>query len=448
MAGVVDDRLSLTDQLLFLGQRATGQELAMQAVWVYDRAVDLDGVKRFHENFGYGLYGRLIEPSPLPFGRHRWVSSLGPAGPLDVAETARPREQLSDWVDERVGLPIDPEQGPGWHVGVLPMTDGSTAVSLVMSHCLSDGLGAIGTIVDAIKGNTKDFGYRAPRSRARRRALAEDLRATARSVPEVARTLVAAGRQAFDRRHELTRGGTRAAAGAAAPDRPVVAPAITIYIDLDLWDDRAQALNGASHSLVAAFAAKLAERTGRRRAEDGVVTLHVPISDRGPDDTRANAAAIATVRIAPEQVSTDLSGPRAAIKAALKEMREHPDPQLELLPLTPFIPKWAVKRGADVVFGFADLPVSLSNLGDVDPVMARVDGTDADWVMLRGVDRHVTQRYLEHRGGLLTVLAGRIGGKMSITVVGYQPGEENTKPRLRRLAADTMADFGLTGVID
>jgi hypothetical protein len=446
MAGAADDRISLTDQLLFLGQRATGQELAMQAVWVYDRAVDLDGVKRFHDNFGYGLFGRLIEPSPLPFGRHRWVSSLGPAGPLDIAETTRPRTQLSDWVDERVQLPIDPQWGPGWHLGVLPMSDGSTAVSLVMSHCLSDGLGAIQTIVDAIKGNRRDLGYRAPGSRSRRRAIAEDMRDTGRAVPEVAKTVVTAGRQAMGRRHEIIRGGRRTAA--AAPDRAVVAPAITIYIDLDHWDDRAQALNGASHSLVAAFAAKFAERTGRRRADDGVVTLHVPISDRVPDDTRANAASVATARLAPEHISSDLSGARTAIKEALKELREHPDPQLELLPLTPFIPRWAVKRGADVVFGFSDLPVSLSNLGDVDPVMARVDGTDADCVMLRGVDRHVTQRYLEHRGGLLTVLAGRIGGKVSITVVAYRPGEENTKPRLRQMAADVMADFGLTGVID
>lgn len=450
MAVPADDRISLTDQLLFLGQRATGQELAMQAVWVYDRPVDLDGVKRFHENFGYGLFGRRIECSPLPFGRHRWVSSTGPATALDVVETPRARADLSDWVDERVQLPIDPERGPGWHLGVLPLDDGSTAVSLVLSHCLSDGLGALNTIVDAIKGNRRDYGYRPPGSRTRLRAIGEDLRDTATAAPEVARTLAAAARQAFGRRHEITRsrGSHEKAPAATVSDRAVVAPAITLYIDLDHWDDRAQALNGASHSLVAAFAARLAVRTGRRRPDDGVVTLQVPISDRVPDDTRANAASIATVRLQPDDVLTDLAPARTAIKQALTSLREHPDPTLELLPLTPFIPRWAVKRGSDVVFGFADLPVSLSNLGEVDPVVARVDGTDADYVMLRGVDRHVTQGYLEHRGGLLTVLAGRIAGRMSITVVAYEPGVQNSKPRLRRLAADTMADFGLTGVID
>ena len=445
-----DNRLSFTDQLLFLGQRATGQELVMQAVWVYEHAVDIDGLRRFHRNFGYGLFGRLIERSPLPFGRHRWVSSLGPPSDIDIAECPRPRAELSDWVDERAQLPVDPELGPGWHLGVLPMTDGSSAVSLVMSHCLSDGIGALLAIVDAIKGNRRDLGYPPPRSRTRRSAVVSDLRQTARDAPEVARTIVTAAKLAFRRRHEIARSGaSRPTTGVGkAGDCNVVAPAIAIYIDLDDWDACADSRGGTSYSLVAGLAAKFGERLGRRRAADGAVTLHIPVSDRMPDDTRANAASLATVTVDPTRVTTDLTGARAEIKQALKTLREAPDETLQLLPLTPFIPKRAVKRGSDVVFGFDDLPVSCSNLGEVDSVMARVDGTDAEYVILRGVDRHVTRQYLERRGGLLTVLAGRIGGKISITVVAYQPGGQNTKPHLRELAAQTLAEFDLTGVID
>jgi hypothetical protein len=443
-----DNRLSFTDQLLFLGQRATGQELVMQVVWVYEHAVDLDGVKRFHHNFGYGLFGRLIERSSLPFGRHHWVSSLGPPSGIDIAQTPRSRAELSDWTDERAQLPIDPEWGPGWHLGVLPMADGSTAVSLVMSHCLSDGVGALQTIVDAIKGNRRDFGYPAPQSRTRRQAVMLDLLDSVKGAPEVGRTLVVAAKQAFRRRHEFARSKkSTPAPWPSGGHRNVVAPATTVYIDLDEWDARADSLGGTSHSLAAAFAAKLGEHLGRRRAGDGVVTLQIPISDRVPDDTRANAASLATVAIDPTHVTADLSGARNTIKEALKTLRERPDETLELLPLTPFLPRRAVKRGSDVVFGFDDMPVSCSNLGEVDPVVARPDGTDAEYVMLRGVDRHVPREYLERRGGLLTVLAGRIGGKISITIVAYQPGKENTKPWLRELVAYTMAEFGLTGVI-
>jgi hypothetical protein len=443
----LDNRLSFTDQLLFLGQRATGQELVMQCVWVYEHPVDFDGLKRFHRNFGYGLFGRRIERSPLPFGRHRWVSSLGPMSDIDIAESARARAELSDWVDERAQMPIDPEWGPGWHLGVLPMTDGSTAVSLVMSHCLSDGLGALMTIVDAVKGNRRNLGYPPRRSRTRPRAAVSDLRETVRGAPEVARTLVVAAKLAFRRRREFSRSAGSRTIGTSVADSAVVMPAITVYVDLDDWDARANSLGGTSYSLIAGYAAKLGERVGRRRA-DGAVTLHIPISDRTPDDTRANAASIATVVIAPTHVTTDLSDARAVIKRALHTMREEPDETLQLLPLTPFIPKRAVRRGSGVVFGFADSPVSCSILGDVDPVVARADGTDAEYVMLRGVDRHVTRGFLERRGGLLTVLAGRIGGKMSITVVAYQVDAENSKHRLRELAAKTLAEFDLSGVIE
>jgi hypothetical protein len=443
-----DNRLSFTDQLLFLGERATGQQLAMQCVWVYEHAVDLDGLRRFHTNFGYGLYGRLIERSPLPFGRHRWVSSVGPQSDLDIVEIARPRAELSDWLDERTQLPIDPERGPSWHLGVLPMTDGATAVSIVATHCLADGLGGLLTIVDAINGNRRDFGYPPPRSRPRLRATVNDLKETARGLPEVARTVVAVGKQAVRRRNEITRSkGSRTGALPESMDENVVAPATTIYVGIDEWDARANALNGTSHSLAAAFAAKLAESIGRYRA-DGAVTLHVPISDRTSDDTRANAASIATVVIDPMSVTSDLSAARGQIRQALTNLREQPDETLQLLPLTPFIPKRAVKRGSEVVFNFADMPVSCSLLGDVDSVVARVDGSEAEFVMLRGVDCRVTRGYLERRGGLLTVLAGRIDGKVSITVVAYQAGVENSKARLRELCAKVLSEFHIDGVIE
>lgn len=117
------DRLSFTDQAMFLGLRATGQEAVMQCVWVYERPIDHAGVRRFYEGIGRGVFGRRIERSPLPFGRHRWVSAPGPQAELDIAEP-RPRSELGRWVDERAAMPLDPEYGPGWHLGVLPMTDG------------------------------------------------------------------------------------------------------------------------------------------------------------------------------------------------------------------------------------------------------------------------------------------------------------------------------------
>ena len=59
-----DNRLAFMDQASFLALRARDQPQLIQWVWVYQRAVDFDGLKRFHHNRGYGLLGRLIERSP------------------------------------------------------------------------------------------------------------------------------------------------------------------------------------------------------------------------------------------------------------------------------------------------------------------------------------------------------------------------------------------------
>lgn len=435
---------------MFLALRATGQESVAQVVWLYEHPVDFDELRGFHRRLNCGLLGRRIERSSLPFGRHRWVSPEGESPSIDIAETPRARTELSDWIDERAQLPIDPEWGPGWHIGAIPLTDGSTAVSMVWSHCLADGIGGLSAIADATKNNVHNLGYPRPRSLTRLRGVFSDARETVQSVPDVARAVGAAARLALRRRHDMSR------SAAARPtvircegaDSNVVVPAITVFVDLNDWDARATALNGTSHSLMAGFAAKFGERLGRRCHDDGAVMLNIPISDRDPGDTRANAVILTDVRVDPTQVTTDLSGARLVLRQALKTAREVPDETLQLLPLTPLIPKRAVKRGADVLFGFAaDLPVSCSNLGDVDPAVSRPDGTDAEYVMLRGVDRHITRQVLEQRRGLLTLVAGRIAGKMAISVVGYQPGATNSKAALRELAADTLAGFGLVGAI-
>ena len=118
-----DNRLAFVDHGMFAQHHAIGRNLVVQVVWIYEHAIDLDGLKRFNHNLGYRLLGRRIERSPLPFARNRWVLDRGPAD-IDIAECARPRAELSDWADERSELPIDPEWGPGWHFGVLPLTDG------------------------------------------------------------------------------------------------------------------------------------------------------------------------------------------------------------------------------------------------------------------------------------------------------------------------------------
>ncbi len=450
-----DNRLALLDQGFFAGHRAAGQKEVAQCVWVYEHAIDFDGLRRFHHNLRHGLLARRIERSPLPFARHRWVSDRGPSD-IDIAECARPRAEVSDWADERAELPIDPEWGPGWHLGVLPLTDGSTAVSLVVSHYLLDGIGFAVALNDAVLGNTRDLGYPPPRSRTRLRAAVQDARQTAQDLPEVARALVEGAKLARTQARKQARRHDSDRSPASRPvafhggdsDDAVVVPGITICVGLEDWDARAKALGGTSNTLVAGLAAKLAERMGRRRGGDGAVTVHLPISDRAEGDTRAVAVSLARVSVDPTRVTTDLREARAAIKQALRAARETPDESSQLASLIPFTPKPALKRLVDAAFADPDLPVVCSNLGDLGSVVRRLDGTDAEYISGRGTRQHVPRQWLERIGGKLYLLSIRVGDKIAITVLAYQPGAENTKSALRELAADTLAEFNLTGEID
>jgi hypothetical protein len=114
----------------------------------------------------------------LPFARDRWV--LSPSEDIDFAAAPRRRADVSAWADERARLPIDPEWGPGWHLGVLPLQDGGTAVSLVASHTIVDAIAFGQAIADAAEGRTRNLGYSPAGSRTRRRALREDLQQTAK----------------------------------------------------------------------------------------------------------------------------------------------------------------------------------------------------------------------------------------------------------------------------
>jgi hypothetical protein len=447
------------DHALFAQHRAIGRSVVIQVVWIYEHAINFDGVRRFNRSLGYGLAGRRIERSPI-FARHRWVSDGGPAD-IDIAECARPRAELSDWADERAQLPSDPEWGPSWRLGVLPMTDGSNAVSLVISHYLIDGFGLALTITEALLEISRDLGYPPPRSRTRLRAVVQDVRQTAQDAPEVARALGAAARLARRQRRDIAQSpAPRPVAVSAADDEDIaVVPVITIHIDVDAWDARAKALGGTSETLLAGLAAKFGEHMGRRRASDGAVTLQLPMSERDQDDTRAVAVSFARVSVDPTRVTTDLRDARAAIKEALTTLRETPDEdERQLAWLAPLTPKRALQRLADAAVADPDRPVFCSNLRALDPMVYALAGTDAEYAtvsahlyplhLIRVIGQRVTRQWLERADGQLTLQSWQIGDKVGITVEAYQPGAENTKPALRELAARTLAEFDLTGEID
>lgn len=442
-----EHRLAFLDQTALELHRVTGRGQLMQCVWIYDHPVNEEGLQRFHHNLYESLGGRLIERSPLPFGRPRWVRPVGPPPPIQRAEKSRPRSEVMDWADELGSLPIDPEHGPGWQLGVLPLDGGSTAVSIVASHVIGDGAGALMAVFEAVTGNIRNTGYEPRGARPPARAVLADLSRAVRDLPLSARTVVKAAKMLRDKRKDFVR--ARAAQAHTSEGEYVIVPSAVFQVDVADWDARAAALGGNSYSLLAGFAARLSEHIGRRRA-DGDVSLLIAINTRESlDDDRALAMDFASANVDPTKVTIDLTESRTAVREARRKAKDEVDPTRELLPLIPWLPKKTVKGIVDLMFSYSeDLPVSCSNLGDLPADLARVDGTPAESVFIRALDTNVTIGELQRSHGQLVVVSGRINGKISVSIEAYQLDAQNSRERLRAIVSTTLAEFGLDVEVD
>lgn len=444
--------LTYLDQLTFELLRATGRRQLIQAVWIYERPVDLAALQRFHDNLGYGFLARRIQRSALPFGRPRWVTRTGPPCGIDTWHEPWPRADYMAWADEHAAMPVDPEFGPGWRMGLVPLSDGSTAVSLVISHCIADGGGGVVAVVEAASGVRREFGLPHPHSDTRLRALMRDLVQSARDIPEVARALRSAIASRFSAHPTVGDPVTVAPSPEAEGSETgcVAMPCVVLFVDTQQWDARAESLGGNSYSLLAGFVAKLSERLGRCRASDGAVTLVIAFNDRQSlDDDRAIAMSFANAVLDPAAVTKDLTPARDVIRQARQAALNTPNAALGLAPLVPWLPRSAVKGIVNSLFAYSeDVPVSCSNMGELPPIGGQIGGSLADYLVIRGVDQNVTEREMQRSKGQLVIVSGRINGKVSISVEAYQPGAENSKSWLRQAAAQTLADFSLDGVID
>ncbi|WP_241780380.1 hypothetical protein [Mycobacterium persicum] len=172
--------------------------------------------------------------------------------------------------------------------------------------------------------------------------------------------------------------------------------------------------------------------------------MGITVNDRSEGDMRANAFSLATVDVDPSGLTTDLSGLRASIKRALAALPEAVAKSAQLQPLIPLTPEWLARRMTGTLL--ATPAVGCSYLGDIDPLIGRPDGSDADSLFVRGVTQQVTRQIVEQVRGMTAVSGGRIGGKVSLAVVVYQL-DLNSTSDLRELAAETLTEFGLSGAI-
>ncbi len=266
LSRITRHRLTFMDQVAFELHRLTGQNQLMQCLWVYDTEVDVDALQGVCDRIRMLRTNRLIEPSGVPFGRPRWVRDDRSTLPVRVGETVLPRTALMAWANTRARTPIDPVTGPAWHIGLQHFSDGTSAVSMVGSHVLFDGMFALNTVRLAIAKTPNASSYRARGERGRIAGWCADLGQALLDVPRTLKALGALAALVFPRTKSA-----EPVAPVAAPVRPADAervvdmPAATVVVDLAEWNARARALGGHSHALLLAFCARLALHQQRRR---------------------------------------------------------------------------------------------------------------------------------------------------------------------------------------
>lgn len=174
----------------------------------------------------------------------------------------------------------------------------------------------------------------------------------------------------------------------------------------------------------------------------------VPVSERADSDLDGNLVALAHIRVPTPGPDSDLTDIRSAVRTGITDARSEPDAMVSLLPLVPFVPRRAIGSLTNRAFGFgSDLPVSVSNMGVLPDSIRYADGTPAEVLLFRGVDRNVSTASLVRRNGVLSVFSGAIDDQWTLTTSGWQAETLTRSAELRAALARAAADLGVVGAI-
>ena len=437
-----DDVLCYMDQGSFVGLRALGRGPALHLTWLYRQALNEAAVREFAERLTRGLLGRLLQRSPLPWGRHRWVANPVP-GPVLWFHDPIPIECLPKLRPVLLHLPLDPERGPGWRLAVQALEGGGCALTMLVSHTIADMQAASQAIADAVAGRGLDLGLPGPSWRWSPVMLARDSIESLRALPDVCHALVALVRQSRKGTAAPWRSNPRARSSRDYLEPAVDVPIAQVVMNAGTCRQRASELGVARKTLILAFAARLAFRMGRVYAS-GHVKLVLPVSDRHSGDRRGNALRSITVMAVPDACRSDPRGLQRNLKTALAFLFRRGDDISPLFPLIPYVPLRLARCLERVALG-ADLPVGCSLADELPPDMNRPCG-EASLLQISPLERY-TASELERLGGVLFIGSYCVGERLFVSVYGYVPDRVTTSAELAPLVRDALTDMDLCGTI-
>ena len=440
----VSNVMCYMDQASFVGLRALGRGPIINFTWIYTSKLDHKAVEQFNLRRAKGLLGRLIQRSPLPWGRHRWVACPVPAPIIWSAESIS-KKQLSVWRNKLSNLPVDPEFGPAWRLVVQTFREGGYAMALLVSHTIADGEATCQAIKEALSDNLNEFNYPSPQIRWSPKHIFRDSRESIRAMRDIW--------QSFKKLVSLPFKAAIPSWTIALPeplrrsheaDCPIHFPLIQTVIDAQWFEARASRLGVTGTTLLAAFVTRLAYRIGRIN-DAGKVKLVIPVSDRKPNDRRGNALQSVTVMADPETCHKDPRKLQRNIKSAYAVLLKHGDDMLRMLPMVPFVPTFLARHLEPLALG-TGLPVGCSLLGELPSELKSPCGK-AEFLQISLLER-LTHTEIERRRGKLYMLGYRIDGQQVITLTGYAPSHFNTCDEFAGLARHALEDLEIDGHFD
>lgn len=441
--------LNRVDQFALRLHQFGGRNQLIQAVWIYEQEISNEKIRDFHACFSRSIAGRLVRLSLLPFGRPRWVQGSSRTHPVVFSEKIMPRSSMLTWADQQAKSDIDPIEGAGWILAVQRFDDGATAISIVCSHAIGDGIGGIMAMHEAMNGRIHSRNYDPYLSGPSWISILQDAFRTTLDLP--AACIAAFRAIPLVVKLRLQRSSTTAAHAAVKTPEEIELPRLICSIDSKAWRRQARQRGGSAYALLAALTVHLAEAYGRQRQKDGAVTLLLPINSRTSlEDDRAIAFDFAKLNWSPYELENDLSDLNRSLAYLTKRSSDQSGlSALTFLPLIPFLPRSWMRIFSEALFDYSeDLPVTCSNLGQLPASFAHLAGPEAGNIFLRGIDSRVTSADLERTKGHLVVVASRIGNRYSIAIEAYELDAINTTDRLVKTVTALLQRYGLEATIE
>lgn len=437
------DRVTGADESYLLAEDLFGLGAPIQFLWVFDRDPGEAALRRLRDQLAAGTLNRKVCRTRVPIARDRWVRcDVIPELHLGTSPIAD--EDVGEWVDDRVrGSALRPVSGDGWKLEGTPTESGKYAVSLLVSHMISDGQGVYAALAAAHAGTSSNLLPTLEQTRGSA-GIAADLADAAGQLAAAAKAtavIVAAlwkQRCGAESKTPASASSPQIATESGGPDTTLA----TADIDKAQWLTRAAERGGTSNSLFTAVLGGLVQRSGYP-VPAPAMRLCIAVSRRAEGDDRANASGGVWIRVPGEIVpERGLAEIRALSKQAFIDYATSGATQVadNLQPVVRLLPRRLIGKMMQSIPG---PDTTVSNLGVVPDTALELGGERASSFGVRAIMQGRPPSHRRTLGPAVAAWAVEYGNKVTITFFGIHPDHFGDTELLRKQIGEELSAWGL-----